>query len=281
MKVCIAQTRSAKGDIAENLHRHIWIIRQALPFQPDLIVFPELSITNYEPELAQVLAISIDDERFNALQELADKNDVYLAVGAPTRTPHGINISLLILRPQQERLIYSKRLLHEDELPYFVSGHQQPTLEIKGKRIALGICYETLQRSRFLSAAETGADLFVASVAKPDRGTDKAYVHFPAMAKEFGLPILMANCVGPCDDFLSTGKSAVWDITGKLISQLNEGNEGLLIYNTSTTKTEALQYNFERAQPAELEKVVSIYQSTKDHLNQNGIEQWTAQYPNP
>ncbi|MEL6132223.1 MAG: nitrilase-related carbon-nitrogen hydrolase, partial [Bacteroidota bacterium] len=170
-----------------------------------------------------------------------DRHEITIGAGMPTRAANGINISMLIFQPHKARVLYSKRLLHADELPYFVSGQDQPFLHIKGKKVGIGICYETLQREHFVHAAAQQADLFIASVAKPDRGLAKAYIHFPSIAKEFEIPILMSNCVGYCDNFLSNGQSAIWNHEGKLIQQLDEKNQGLLIYDTASDGAVSLQ----------------------------------------
>ena len=232
MRICIVQTSSKKEAISLNIENHLGLIKCALPLKPDLIVFPELSITGYEPELAEKLVCTIEDERFNPFQEIADTDKITIGIGMPTQAKDGINISMLLFQPRKERLAYSKQLLHDDELPYFVSGTDQVFLTIKEKKIAFGICYETLQREHFIKAIENKADIYIASVAKPDRGIKKAYVHFPSIAKEFNIPILMANCVGFCDNFLSNGKSAVWNRKGELMAQLDEQNQGLLVYDT-------------------------------------------------
>jgi len=44
----------------------------------------------------------------------------------------------------------------------------------------------------------------------------------------------MCNSVGYCDNFEGTGHTSVWDETGVLTGQLNNKNEGLLIFDTET-----------------------------------------------
>ncbi len=214
------------------------MIEMAIRSNSDLIVFPELSITGYEPKLAKKLAADLNDPRFDVFQELADINELVIAVGAPIKADNGITISMLIFRPDQKRSIYSKQILHEDEFPYFVSGTDQPFLEVKGLKIGMGICYETLQPEHIVNAVENGADIYIASVSKPERGVDKAYLHFPAVAEEFGISILMANSVGYCDKFMSHGHSSAWDISGNLCGQLDEKDQGVLIYDTTFEKSE-------------------------------------------
>ena len=56
----------------------------------------------------------------------------------------------------------------------------------------------------------------------------------PAVAKQYAMPVLMANCAGFCDNFLSVGKSAVWTKEGELVGQLDDKTEGILIFDTET-----------------------------------------------
>ena len=48
------------------------------------------------------------------------------------------------------------------------------------------------------------------------------------------MPVLMSNCVGFCDNFLSVGKSSIWTKKGNLIGQLDDKTEGILIFDTET-----------------------------------------------
>jgi predicted amidohydrolase len=45
------------------------------------------------------------------------------------------------------------------------------------------------------------------------------------------MTVLLSNCIGFCDNFMSVGGSAVWNEKGELMGQLGEEKEGLLIYN--------------------------------------------------
>ncbi|HAP62556.1 MAG TPA: carbon-nitrogen hydrolase family protein [Cytophagales bacterium] len=233
MKIALAQSLSVKGDIEQNLQNHLKLIQSAIQTGAELVVFPELSLTNYEPELAEPLACGLDDSRFHPFQQLADAHRVVICVGMPIRTQWGIIIGMIIFQPHVARVLYMKGLLHEDELPYFVAGVAQPSVTLGGQKIAFGICYEALQREHFVTAAQ-GADLYIASVAKDLGGTEKAHAQFPSVAQEFSIPVLMSNCVGHCDNFWSKGKSAVWNRQGQLAAQLKEAQPGLLIYDTQS-----------------------------------------------
>lgn len=279
MKICIAQTKSEKGNIQRNIENHLEFIERAIKLKADLIIFPELSITNYEPDLAKELATETDSNIFSPFQEISNINGISIGIGMPTKAIDGINISMLIFQPNKEKTVYSKQMLHSDELPYFVCGNNQTFLTIKEKKIAIGICYETLQREHFLNASKKGADIYIASAAKPKGGIEKAYKHFPQIADEFNTPILMSNCVGHCDNFMGAGQSAIWNRKGELIEQLDDNNQGLLIYDTKTERTEKEQLKIEKGKLSDLNELFQIYLYAKNELERNGIYQWTDNYP--
>ena len=242
MKICLAQTFALKGDVQQNIQNHLQIIDLVVKQNADLIIFPELSITAYEPEIAAKLATHKEDSVFDPFQAAADQHEIAIGVGMPTLADAGIHISLLFFQAHQARQIYSKQMLHVDEEPYFICGTYQSYLNIKGKKIAFGICYESLQHAHFLNAHQAGADIYIASVAKPQGGVERAYAHFPNISKEFNTPILMSNCVGFCDNFLSVGQSAVWDGSGNLVARLDRENQGILIYDTGSNTAEVLSF---------------------------------------
>ncbi len=234
MKIAIAQTRPIKGDILANIERHKKLIERAIAHKANAIFFPELSITGYEPKLAKALASGQDDSLFDQFQEISDSYLITIGLGMPTLTLLGIQISMILLQPNVPRQTYSKQQLHADELPYFVNGNQQLILTIDNKKIAPAICYESLQIDHSENARQLGAEIYLASVAKSQNGIDKAIKHYPFIARQFSMPVLMANCVGYCDNFESVGQSSVWSIQGVLLGQLDHTSEGILIFDTQT-----------------------------------------------
>jgi len=279
MKICIAQTHSLKGKINKNIQNHLRIIERAIELHSDLIIFPELSITGYEPDLAKELATDVENNIFNPFQKLSNKNGITIGIGMPTNTVNGINISMLIFKPNKKSVVYSKQMLHSDELPYFVCGNTETCLNIKETKIAIGICYETLQREHFVKAKENGANIYIASVAKPKGGIEKAIKHYPKIAREFKTSILMSNSVGYCDNFMSVGQSAVWNKNGELIEQLDDLNQGILIYDTELDTTEIYQLKIQKGKLSDLKELFQIYLNGKKELERNSIYQWTNNYP--
>ena len=234
MKISLAQIRPVKGNISTNIATHKKLIALAIAANADAIFFPELSITGYEPELAKELATNQDDKRFDDFQQISDTNKIIIGIGVPTKSEAGTLISMIIFQPNKSKQTYSKQQLHADELPYFVNGNSQTILAIENIKIAIGICYESLQTDHAENANKLGATIYIASVAKSQNGINKALVHYPIIATKFSMTVLMTNCVGYCDNFESVGKSAVWNDKGELIGEFNDTDEGILIFDTGT-----------------------------------------------
>ena len=234
MKICVIQNRPIKGDIEKNIENHKKLIELAVSNDAEIVVFPELSITSYESNLAKDLATNLDDERFDDFQQISDAKNITIGIGVPTKSSSGILISMIIFQPEKPRRLYSKQQLHSDELPYFVGGETEVFLNIKNHKIAPAICYESLLHEHAEKAFQNGANVYLTSVAKSAGGVEKGYKHYSEIAAEYSMPVLMANCLGRCDDFESVGKSAVWNDKGELVGQLDDLKEGILIFDTET-----------------------------------------------
>lgn len=117
MKIAVAQLRSLKGDIETNLAKHCKLASLAAAQGVELLVFPELSVTGYEPTLAAGLATTPSDPRLSELQGLANDHGMVIGVGLPTTTTtgQGICITMVLLHPHRSPQTYSKKHLHADE----------------------------------------------------------------------------------------------------------------------------------------------------------------------
>lgn len=234
MKICAAQLKPEIGARAENHKAHIAFIKQAAKRETDIIVFPELSLTGYDSALAAKMVVDPLDSFFDEYHSLSTQYNITIALGAPTKNAGGVNISMLIFEPGKAVQVYSKQHLHADELPYFVAGQQAINLNIANLTIAPAICYESLLPEHVAQAVQRGANFYMTSVAKSERGVTKAFNHYPKIARQYGIPVLMVNNIGPAEDFISAGQSAVWNKAGELRGKLPADCEGLLVYNTET-----------------------------------------------
>ncbi len=238
MRICAAQVRPDAGGIMSNLTKHLRLIDLAVTEGADLVFFPELSLTGYEPRLAKSLATDERDSRLDALQECSDAHQLLIGIGLPIPFESSVRIGMVWFSPRSPRRTYAKQFLHADEMPFFVRGEGQLMLKAGSHSLAIAICYESLLPGHSESAAKLGADIYLASVAKSNGGVDKAMSHYPDVARKHNMYVVMSNCVGPSDGFVSVGQSAVWDRKGQLLAQMDSDSEGIVLVDTVTGKAE-------------------------------------------
>ena len=241
MKVAAIQCKPFTGDIEANKKRHLEFIEIAIKAAADLIYFPELSITGYEPRLAKSLATNPEVSFFDDFQNLSDIHQVIIGVGVPLKLRDQIQIGMVWFESGKPRNTYKKQILHSDEIPFFQPGDEQLVLQLGTYRIAPAICYESLQTSHADFAAAKGVNVYLTSVAKPSGGIKKAMAHYPNVASKNNMSVVMANCIGPCDDFISSGNSAAWDSQGKLIGKMDRESEGILMVDLEKGSTVELR----------------------------------------
>lgn len=236
MKISAVQLQPLPGDIASNITRHLEFIAVAAAEGTDLVFFPELSLIGYEPQLAQSLATDTADSRLDVFQQCSDVHNIIIGVGLPICSKSKVQIGMVWFAPKTPRRSYAKQQLHTDERPFFIAGEQQLVLTSSVHKLAPAICYESLQPSHADNAAKLGIDVYLASVAKPTGGMAKAMLHYPAIARQHKMYVIMANALGPCDNFISVGQSAAWSDRGSLLMQMDSESEGVLTVDTLSAK---------------------------------------------
>ncbi len=237
MKIGAVQLQPIPGDILSNVAWHLNFIQVAVDQDADLVFFPELSLIGYEPTLAQSLVTDKTDGRLDIFQQCSNAHNIIIGIGLPISLASNVQIGMVWFTPMTPCRSYAKRQLHNDELPFFVPGDRQLILETAAHKLAPAICYESLQPNHAENAAHLGADVYLASVAKPAGGMAKAMLHYPTIARKHNMYVIMSDAVGPCDNFISVGQSAAWSNRGKLLMQMNRESEGVLMVDTISGRT--------------------------------------------
>jgi len=234
MRVAIAQIEAIKGNVEKNIENHLKWIKQAILNNADMLVFPELSVTGYEPDLAENLATNQDDTRLDEIQNLSDRNGITIGVGLPTKDESDVFVSMIIFQPQKERITYSKQYLYPPEESIFKAGKNPLVLNFETEVVSPAICYEISNKAHCEFAKRNNATIYIASVLSSINGIDADMKKLSDIAKNNNLVTFMANYVGESGGYKCAGKSSVWDTSGKLIGQLDSETEGILIYDTET-----------------------------------------------
>lgn len=234
MRIGIGQTNPQKGDIEKNIVQHIKLLDIAIHRNADLMIFPELSLTGYEPELAKDLATTSDDKRLDVFQEICDLNKIVIGVGLPTKENDNLFISMIIFQPKRERVTYSKQYLYPTQVCHFTPGQKQIYLNIGDSIIAPAICYDLSNPEHSKKAYEDNANIYIASVLSDVDDIDSDIKKLSAIACKYEMNVFMANFIGQSGGFECAGKTSIWNKEGNIVGQLNDKNEGLLVFDTAT-----------------------------------------------
>jgi predicted amidohydrolase len=234
MKIALAQSRSTRGDVDANIKNHCRFIESAAKKGVNLIAFPELSLTGYEPDLAEELKFAPNDPRLIPLKELATSHQMIIVVGAPIALDYGLRIGAFILYPSQEISFYTKHHLHPGESTYFVPGNYNPVIKLQSETFSLAICADITHPVHAENAYKSGASIYLSSVFITENGYEADTQLLKNYAQNYAMDVFMANFCGSSGIHVSGGKSACWDRHENVISTLNTDREGLLI----ATKTD-------------------------------------------
>lgn len=221
--VAAIQSASVKGDIAANLERHLELARQAAAQGARLALFPELSLTGYEADIAAAMALRGNDARLAPLSELARSSGMVIVAGAPLRIDGALHIGALSFLPDGRVTEYTKQHLHDGEEVVFAPGHGGAALDIDGVPAALCVCADFTKASHAQAAADAGAKLYAATVLVSPGGYGLDSGILRGYAERHGMPVLMSNHGGPTGGWQSAGRSAFWDERGQLIVEGGTG----------------------------------------------------------
>lgn len=226
----VAQTCSIKGGIVANVARHVALANEAARHGARLILFPELSLTGYEPALVAALALHADDAQLAPLRDAAMARNIAIVVGAPLATAGDKpRIAALSFLPSGAIQVYTKAHLHPGEETAFSVGSGGAGLALAGAPVALAVCAEISQASHAAAAAQSGAALYAASMLVSENG----YAHDAGLlrgyAREHRMPVAMANHGGDTGGWALAGRSAVWDEEGQPVVAAAGTGECLLL----------------------------------------------------
>lgn len=230
MIIAAAQTVPVRGNIPANLEQHYKLIREASGHNVQLLVFPELSITGYERELAHNYIFTTDDDRLDHLRNLAREYSMVIIAGAPVQTDGKLYIGAFVIQADGSLLLYTKQFLHDGEDLFFASCFDyDPVIKFEDETIRLAICADIENMKHPEKAAAGESTLYLASIFYSPGGIGGALQLLSQYASRYQMAVLMSNFGGDSWGNPSGGQSAFWNKEGELITKASASGEELLI----------------------------------------------------
>lgn len=230
MIIAAAQTAPVRGNIPANLVQHYRLIKEASEHNVRLLVFPELSITGYERELAHNFIFTIDDDRLDHLRDLAREYSMIIIAGAPVETHGQLYIGSFVIQADGSLSLYTKQFLHDGEDQFFSSCFDHdPVIKLEEETIRLAICADIENVKHPEKAAAGGSTLYLASIFYSPGGIGGALQLLSQYASRYQMAVLMSNFGGDSWGSPSGGQSAFWNKEGELITKASASGEELLV----------------------------------------------------
>jgi predicted amidohydrolase len=230
--IAAAQSTSTAGNIAENVARHLRFCAVAAEHGVQLLVFPELSLTGYDPAIARSNAVRPDAAVLDPLRRLAAQANMTVVAGAPLwNDKHELNIAAFAFRPYRAMSIYTKVYLGSGEEEVFAPGLGAPVLSVDEAKVALAICAD-ITHPEHAAAAAQAAHVYAAGVLVTKQLYPRDTTFLRNYALQHKMAVLMANHSGASEGSLvSAGKSAIWSEDGRLVAA-SPGTEDALVVAT-------------------------------------------------
>jgi len=227
--IAAAQTVPVKGNVEENIKRHEKLIKYAADKDVDILLFPELSLTGYELELAADMAMNFFDERLDPLVHLSVDHNMVIITGAPIRMDKSLYIGAFVFNPEGSISLYLKHYLHSGEEKLFQPGHLNPLIHIGPDTASIAICADLTNPDHSADAARNDSSLYLAGAfITPDGYLADSHL-LSKYARKYHMGVALSNFGGESGGKLSAGKSAIWSEAGEKVAGLEGLGEGLVI----------------------------------------------------
>jgi predicted amidohydrolase len=244
MRVRLAAFNAAKGEVADNLCRHVEVLERAGARGCDLAVFPEFSLTgSVDPSRHPEHTLGLDDEPVRELVAATHLTGVGAVFGIAERAADGFHITQLYAYGGRLVGTYRKRNLGEDEQEYR-TGDQDGVFRFGAARFGIAICAESEVDLPWASAASAGAQLVFFCAApglygqrRDEEGWRRGHAwwesrglgHAVRQARRHRLWVAIATQAGATHDEDFPGLAALVSPEGEVVSRLPDWRPGELV----------------------------------------------------
>lgn len=213
--MAVAQPVCIPLDVAANAATHAALVRSA---GARVVVFPELSLTGYELDAAEVAP---GDERLAPLVAACAETGSLALVGAPVRGETGPHIATVAIGGTGAAVAYRKIWLGEVEAKRFVPGGEPAVLEVDGWRLGLAICRDTGIARHAADTAALGIDVYVASTVKLAEEADLQDERARGVAADHGVWVAVSSAAGRSggEYVEAAGRSSIWGPDGSAVAR--------------------------------------------------------------
>lgn len=240
MNIALLQT-SGSEDIQANKTQVAQLVAQAAERKADLVLLPEMSVTEFFPRKPHDyaffdLAEPIPGPMSAWFGDLAKRHNVHIVYNHYERSPEGLYFDASVVIDRQGVYRGRQRMMHVGEEPgynekfYYTPGWDDYNVfELDGWRFGVAICYDRHFPEVFRSFILQGATLVLVptAVAAGEPFAEVYEMEMRAAAMTHGVYIAMANRAGTEEPLAFLGRSMVIDPEGNVVDALGAEPNGV------------------------------------------------------
>ena len=232
-KISLVQSNSIVGGIIFNAECVCAEANEAAKKGSDLIVFPEMFLSGYQP-LDLVNKRSFLEDIVFQVQNIAQKTNslnIRILIGVPWCLDNKVYNALICIFKGSITVVSRKSHLPNydvfDEKRFFVSGDGLDLLDLGNIKVGFPICEDAWHPDIIGQLKTLGADIIIIPNGSPyetNKLVDRQKV-IKNRCRETNLPIIYLNLVGGQDDLVFDGGSFVLDSRGANVCQFPQFEE--------------------------------------------------------
>jgi NAD+ synthase (glutamine-hydrolysing) len=237
VRIALAQINTTVGDIEGNKQKIIEFIKQAVSYNADVLLFPEMSITGYPPEDLLFKTHFIQDN-IKALEEIAQiVPKSLIAVVGFVDIDGDIYNAAAVINNGKVVAKYHKNYLPNygvfDEMRYFQKGNKALVIQFGDVRMGITICEDIWYPGGPARAEALYGDAQILANISASPHYQKKLEWREKMlstrANDNLAIVAYVNLVGGQDELVFDGASLVLDESGKVLARGKQFEEDLLV----------------------------------------------------
>jgi len=237
VRIALAQINTTVGDIEGNKQKIIEFIKQAVSYNADVLLFPEMSITGYPPEDLLFKTHFIQDN-IKALEEIAQiVPKSLIAVVGFVDIDGDIYNAAAVINNGKVFAKYHKNYLPNygvfDEMRYFQKGNKALVIQFGDVRMGITICEDIWYPGGPARAEALYGDAQILANISASPHYQKKLEWREKMlstrANDNLAVVAYVNLVGGQDELVFDGASLVLDESGKVLARGKQFEEDLLV----------------------------------------------------
>ncbi len=242
VRYALAQINTTVGDLEGNAKKILETMEKVQEYTPDLVIFPEMTITGYPPEDLLLKPGFIAETR-EVVEKLIPKVKGTALIGYPSkkegqrpRNTAGLVKDGVLIREYHKCLLPNYAVF--DEKRYFDEGNTGLNLKVGDDICGVVVCEDAWEESGPIKdETENGAGIIACLSASPFHKTkEKSRIEvFSNICKKQNIYFLYCNLVGGQDELVFDGGSFVMSPDGKILTKASSFKEEILYFDSENT----------------------------------------------